>query len=244
MTLLGQPSLQAVPATTTPPASAAARFDLQADRPLVSVEDLPPQGGPQRSRPNGWDVGRPLMQGLIGATLYQQVERTGGSGPPVDGSDDSQMPTIGGGAQWKLGGEKIDFGLEALLAFSWQAGATAFASTGGGAVVAVDVDLFLFDLYGGPFASVFLGDRLRAYVGAGPMMQWGSYDQSGSALDGSGSGFGLGVYARTGLEVLIGSGTLVGFGVRWSDSTIDLSGGQGDLELDGLQLAVTFSYFN
>ena len=129
-----------------------------------------------------------------------------------------------------------------MLGFSWESGATAFASGGGGAVLAVDVDMLVFDLYGGPFASVFLGEKLRAYVAAGPLLNWVRYDQEGSALDADGDGFGVGYYARTGLELAL-PGSMLGVGVRWSDSTTDLDGGLGELELEGFQVAFTVSRY-
>lgn len=190
-----------------------------------------------------WRLGEALLQGYFGAVLYEG-ERSGGSRPSVGMDyDEMQLPTLGGGGQWKLAGEHVDFGLEGMLAFNWRAGASAYVVGGGGATVAVDVDLFVFDLYGGPFASVFLGDRVRAYASAGPLMQWAQYEESSLTGDGSSSGFGLGVYARAGLEFAVSPNSLVGFGVRWSDAEVDLGGDSGDLDVSGIQLAVTFSQF-
>ena len=87
------------------------------------------------------------------------------TGGPFEGELD-QLPLLGGGGQWKLGGRRVDLGLEGLLGLSGRADAEAFAIGGGGAAVAVDVDLLLIDVYGGPFASMFLGDKLRVYAAA------------------------------------------------------------------------------
>ncbi|MBX3463566.1 MAG: outer membrane beta-barrel protein [Planctomycetes bacterium] len=192
--------------------------------------------------PPQWRLGQPLMQGYFGANLYETVRRTGGGRPTVDGSSDglSQMPTIGGGAQWKLGGDEIQYGLEALLGFGWRSDGGAVVVGGGGAAVAVDVDLYLFDLYGGPFASMFLGDRWRLYASAGPMMLWGRYEDSTPFDDTSNSGFGLGWYARTGIELVLGGGTMIGIGARWSDAKLDL-GSDGDLDLEAWQFTLSFS---
>jgi hypothetical protein len=183
------------------------------------------------------------MQGFFGASFYDKVEREGGGTPPVDGDagDLDQMPLFGGGAQWKLGGERMDYGLEGFFSFEGRANATAFAVGGGGAAIAVDVDLMIFDFYGGPFVSTFLGDKLRAYVGAGPLIQFANYYQDLSSSHDSGSGFGVGGYIRTGLELVLPSRTMVGLGALWSDSTIDLSGGLGDLKVEGYQLVLTVS---
>jgi len=190
-----------------------------------------------------WEKGHAAMQGFFGASFYDTVERTGGSTPDVDGSDEdaSQAPVIGGGGQWKLAGERVDLGLEAMFGFSGRANATAFAAGGMGAAIAVDVDMLLFELYGGPFASVFLGDNARVYASAGPLMQWADYEQDSSVagIDEDGSGFGTGWYARTGIEFGVGHGTMAGLGVRWSDSTIDLGSDVGDLDLEGFQVVLT-----
>jgi opacity protein-like surface antigen len=186
-----------------------------------------------------WSKGQTLMQGFLGVSGYSNVEVEDAS---IDGDDGDldQLPVLGGGAQWKLGGERVDIGIEGLLAFSWRANAEAY-SVGGGTAVVVDVDMSVFELYGGPFMSFVLGDKWRAYVAAGPVMQWVDYDQSGNSLDEGGSGFGSGWYARTGLEFALPTRTLIGFGVRWSDTSTDLGGSLGDLEMDGIQALITFS---
>ncbi|MCY2958907.1 MAG: hypothetical protein NTY35_01985 [Planctomycetota bacterium] len=200
---------------------------------------------PEQRKRERWSKGQMVMQGFIGASDYQTMEVTGGSAPDVDGSgeDSAQAPVIGGGAQWKLGGSRIDFGLEAMFALSWRSNATAIVVGSGGAAVAVDVDTFLLEIYGGPVANIFLGEsqKSRVYVSAGPLMEWVSYAQGNdvASIDDSGSGFGTGWYARTGIEFAIGGGTMVGVGARWSDSTVDLDGGLGDLDLEGFQFALT-----
>lgn len=207
---------------------------------LLAQDPAPPPRS-KRKRQAGWPVGRSMMQGLIGVTDFDDVTRNDGSNDvDSDGGDLEEVPLIGGGGQWKLGGERIDWGLEGLLSIGWRANAEAFAIGGGGAVVAVDVDLLLIDLYGGPFVSLFLGDRFRVYGAVGPLMQWADYSESTSTLDQSGSGFGYGGYARAGLEMRVPGDMLIGLGVRWSESEVDL-GSLGDLEIDGLQYVVTFS---
>ena len=197
----------------------------------------------QRAGPPFWPAGHTVMQGFLGAYLLETVEQSGGSAAPVDGSDDdlSQIPVIGGGAQWKLSGDRLDFGFEGMISFGWTANATAFATGSSGALIAVDVDMLLIDLYGGPFVSMFLGDRWRLYGAAGPMMHWAEFDQEGNTVNDSGSGFGTGLYVRTGLELLVHPDLMVGVGARWSDSTIDLNDGMGDLDVEGLQVALTVS---
>ena len=83
--------------------------------------------------------------------------------------------------------------------------------------------------------------RGAAYAGAGPLLQFANYDQEFGGTSDNGSGFGFGGYARTGLELVLGSGAMVGIGARWSNSTVDLDGGLGDLEIEGTQLMLTVS---
>jgi len=241
------PSLDAAAGANTAGARGAVEADdlsLLADLQAGSMMDRRNPPPPQTSRHPYWPVGHTVMQGFLGAYEWNKVERSGGDSPDVDGSDDdlSQLPAIGGGGQYKLLGNHLDFGFEAMISFGWRANATAFAAGGSGAVVAVDVDMFLIDLYGGPFLSMFLGDRVRVYGAAGPLMQWTEFDQDGPGeLDTGGSGFGTGWYARTGLEIVIRPGLMVGGGVRWTDSSIDLNNGLGDLDLEGFQWAFTVS---
>ncbi|HEX6885208.1 MAG TPA: hypothetical protein VF530_17675 [Planctomycetota bacterium] len=220
-------------------ASAAPAASQATPTPPRSLEEY---SIPSRTAPR-WNVGQPLMQGFFGASEFERVEvDTDGPGE-VDGDrgELDTLPVIGGGAQWKLGGERLDYGLEGLMSFSWRGDAEAFVVGGGGAAVAVDVDVLLFELFGGPFASVFLGEKARLYGAAGPVMQWADYSQSGNGLGDDGSGFGVGWYARTGVELALPSRTWLGFGVRWSDSTIDLGGNLGDLDIEGLQAVLTVS---
>lgn len=200
---------------------------------------VPPPAVPQRMAPE-WRKGQSLMQGYFGVSYYDNVTVEGSGPGHVDGDkgDLDQLPVFGGGAQWKLGGERIDYGLECLFDFSWRSNATAFVVGGGGATVAVDVSMLIWEIYGGPFVSVFLGDNIRLYAAAGPVMQWAQYDQYGVATD-HGSGFGTGLYARTGIEFVLPSRTMFGFGARWSDTRTDLSGNVGDLQMDGLQILLT-----
>ncbi|MBL8862452.1 MAG: hypothetical protein JNK02_10630 [Planctomycetes bacterium] len=209
--------------------------------PTTSVQE--PLQFPEFRKRERWATRGMVLQGFFGASFYETVEQSGGSAADVDGADEdaAQAPVLGGGAQWKLGGERIDLGLEAMFAFSWRSNATAIAVGGGGAAVAVDIDMFLFELYGGPVANIFLGDSTRVYASAGPLIQWADYSQDDPLSSGSdsGSGFGTGWYARTGIEFTIMPGTMLGLGVRWSDSTVDLDGGLGDLDLAGLQAVLT-----
>ena len=225
----------AAPASA-PSAPRASPGYAAAHAPTPSQEPYPIE----RYEEGAWNPGQALLQGYFGVSSYDHVSVEGGE---IDGDEGEldQLPLMGGGGQWKVGGRRIDWGIEGLFSFAGRANAEAFAVGGGGAVVAVDVDLLLFELYGGPFASVFLGDKVRVYGAAGPMLEWADYEQETDGLPDDGSGFGGGWYARTGFEFVLPSWTLIGLGVRWSDATVDLGGSLGDLEIDGLQYMITCS---
>lgn len=235
-----RPSASAEPSGTDAFDLAPATDPASFAEPGWLLQGPPPPPPQQRRPPSGhWRQGAAALQGYFGAGFYDLSTDGGNKGELKDDSD--TFPVIGGGAQWKLAGERMDFGIEGLISFSWQGNIAAFASTGGGTVVAVDVDLLIWDLYGGPFASVFLGDNCRIYASAGPLLRWAYYDQNGPTgfTSGDGSGFGAGYYARTGIEFGVGRGTMVGFGARWSDVTMDLSGGFGDLDMHGVEALLT-----
>jgi hypothetical protein len=189
-----------------------------------------------------WSEGQTLLQGFIGWTTFSEVS-VEGDGAEIDGDrgDVDEFPLIGGGGQMKLAGERVDIGVEGLLSFGGRANAEAFVVGGGGAAVAIDVDMLVFELYGGPFASVFLGDKLRLYGAAGPLLQFIEYEQEGGGFEDDGSGFGAGFYARTGLEFVLPSRVLIGLGARWSDTSVDLGGDLGDLDVEGLEWLFTVS---
>jgi hypothetical protein len=107
--------------------------------------------------------------------------------------------------------------------------------------VVLDVDVLVLDFFGGPFLSKLLGDRVRIYAGAGPIVHFLEYSQEDETgtMDDDGSGFGAGVYGRGGIEFLLPSGTLVGFGLRYSEAEVDLGADLGDFELRGVQALIT-----
>lgn len=198
----------------------------------------------RRQRPE-WARGQAVLQGFVGTGYFQDVTLEPDAGNPVEIDSDEldNFPVLGGGGQWKLAGERFDFGVEGMIAFSWRSDVRAAQVGGGGAVVAVDVDALLVDLFGGPFVSVFLGERARIYAAAGPLLQYLEYSEEDDAslIDEDESGTGAGVYARAGIEFLLPSRLLVGLGVRASTVEVDLGDDIGDFEGDEIQALITVS---
>jgi hypothetical protein len=206
----------------------------------------PTEGGSRAAGfPLDWSPGEVLLQGYLGAKYLSEFSVNPSGTPPIELDEDEYevLPVVGGGAQLKLAGRGLDFGVEGFLEFSGRSDLEAFASSGGTAVAVFDVSLLVFEAYGGPFVSLFAGDNLRLYGSAGPLLQWVGYDQDeDSSEEESADGSGGGLYARAGLEFLLPSRKLVGFGVRWSESSIDLGDEFGDLDLTGLDVFFTYSY--
>lgn len=229
--------------TSEPGAEAYASGSL--DPYLVGLrEPLPAASSAQRGGTK-WRDGQALLQGYLGVNSIQDLSRRGGTSSDIEAGSGtiSQYPVIGGGGQFKLGGNRVDLGLEAMMSLGGRANGGAFVVGGGGAAVAVSLDLLIVDFYGGPFVSVPLGERARLYGAAGPVVQFANYHQSAApgVEAGTGGGFGVGGYARTGIELEISPGSFVGVGARWYDTSVNLSSNFGDLDIEGIEAMLTFS---
>jgi hypothetical protein len=231
--------LAAACATTDPMDRAAAP---PGQEPPFDARGLAPPEEPRF--PLDWEPGQVLLQGYLGAKYLSDFRVERGGDTPVELDDDEYevLPVVGGGAQMKLTGGGFDLGIEGFLALAGRTDLEAFAAGSGGAVLAFDVDLFLVEAFGGLFVSRFLGERVRLHGGAGPLLQWAGYDQDDGSVEEDSDGSGGGLYARAGLEFLLPSGELAGFGVRWSDSSVDLGGDAGDLDLRDLEVFFSYSY--
>ena len=193
------------------------------------------------------ELGQLVAQGMVGVSLYDQLERSGGTNPPSGPQPDDleTMITIAGAWQETLGDAWFDWGLEGGGALGYRT-ANGVVDSGGNAVD-VDVDLSLFDLYGGLFVSRHLGHRARLLAGAGPVVQFANWSQDGfdvatqTQLDQHGNGLGLGYYGRAGIEFETQSDLMLGLVVRWIDSEVSIDDGLGKLDLRGVQVMVTFS---
>jgi len=189
--------------------------------------------------------GGTLLQGFFGAFLLDQVERADDdlSADEVEPADLDTMPVIGGGAQIPLGGnERAQIGVDVGLAIAWRGDTAAFAVGGSGLTVVVDTSVSLWELYGGAYADTLRG-KWRLYGGIGPSLVFANYrlnsDDETAFSSQDGSGFGVGGWVRAGIERVVSESMLVGIGARWLTADIDLSGGLGDLEVEGTQVFIT-----
>jgi hypothetical protein len=222
--------------------------DVDAEHERLLAEHRPAQSGtgatglPRFERPR-WERGQVVLQGFIGPGYVDSVSLEGASSDvEIDASEYDEIPVIGGGGQWKLGGERVDFGLELLFSVSWRTNAIAFASSGGGAIVAVDVDTLLGDLFGGPFVNVFLGPDFRVYAALGPTLQFVDYtqqDAGGDRIESFGAGWGA--YARTGFELRLPNEMFLGLAVRRNEVDVELDSDLGTFDVDSTQIVLTLT---
>jgi len=160
-------------------------------------------------------------------------------------SSDLSLPILGGVFQQALRGDRLQFGVEGGFTFGFK-GDRATVILPNSVVIVADNDVLLADLFGGLYINRYIGRNLRLYGGVGPLLQYGRIDleyiDQFNELQGiKESGWGVGLYARAGLEVNLAPGTYVGVGVRWIDSHVNMSGPLDDLDYEAVQYMLTVS---
>ena len=208
--------------------------------------------GARSSPPEEWNeprVPRAMIQGMLGATdlsrdplaAYEEPD-----GLQVHGS--GTLFLLGAAGQFPQWGDRMQLGGECGFTVGRDAHRdTVKVHSSRAAVLAVhENDLVLGDLFAGAMVAIYPGSKLRLYGGAGPMIQYGRVDLEYEDVDGAlieidNSGFGTGLYARTGIELLFAPDTWVGFQVRWIESDVDFGGGIGDFDLEAVQYMLSVS---
>lgn len=183
------------------------------------------------------------IQALLGGVVYDDLVFETNDGDDGTYTDMSTLPQLGGAWGTLPKGEKLQFGLEAsfLLGFKFD----DVTTYNGNNAVYVDVSssLWLFDIAGGAYANLPLGNKLRLYAGAGPLMMIGIYnsDSSFGNIKVSETAYGFGAYARTGLELRVHNGGFLGAGVRGNWCNIDFSDVGGASEISGTAVFLTYT---
>lgn len=159
---------------------------------------------------------------------------------------DASLPALGGAFFKPLGGERLEYGLEAGLSLGWQGDIDTIAIGGGGVAIAGTTDVFLTDLFGGPNLTWHCGGKGRLYFAAGLVLEWASFDLEwndpvSGAVQVDDDGFGGGYYGRTGFEWELEPGTWIGLGVRFVETAIDPGGQIDDVDLRQMQYLFTMT---
>jgi len=122
----------------------------------------------------------------LGGVKFKDLEVVDkeGSGDPIK-IDVSTIPQVGGAWTTAPIGERFQYGLECsfLLGFRFDKVNSAYLG-GGGLYISISTSMWMFDLAGGPYASLFLdkNQNIRIYAAAGPSMTYVDYRSEAPAL--------------------------------------------------------------
>ena len=159
--------------------------------------------------------------------------------------DDHDVRFLGADAQKPFGGGTFKYGIETGALFRLDSDVRRFsASSGGGGgqvTVSVDVNSLLFDFFFGGYLSFEPTKWLRLNMGAGPLLIYGMRETEPEAsapediTSESESGFGAGLYARAGIDILLTEKIGISVGARISESTLSFEDTAGKVDVEGWQ---------
>jgi len=187
------------------------------------------------------------IQALVGAGRFQGNsltfhEQSAADPTVIKETDLSEMPMLGFSALYSLAGQQSQIGIEAGGIFGWRSRNTTIYSTGQQTSIRIETSLWMLDVSMGLYASHVLANRVRLFAGAGPLMLFASYsgqrDETNAlnettSVDTSENAFGVGGYARAGIEFRLPDNSFMGVCVRGIstdldfDNTVDTSGLKG-----------------
>ncbi len=194
------------------------------------------------------------VQVMLGASRYDDLafEFASREDPDVVAiSEFTWVPLLGIGGQLPFRKGDIDMGLEGGVLFGWRSERISAYATNTSISVHIRSSLFLTDLFMGPYASARLGRHSRIYAGIGPLLLFGQYDRKSDGnsdtapyhehADETSSAFGVGVYARTGIEFRLPDDSWMGIGLRVFTSDLDFDTVPGTTTLRGIQGMITYT---
>ncbi len=205
----------------------------------------------QHNTYDDWD--KPyIVQALLGAVQFEnlKIDDTSGSDDPESVEIDlSLIPQFGAAWGTLPKGDRFQYGLETSFLIGLRFDDINYISAGGnGLYVSISTSMWMFDLAGGGYASLFLDKnrKTRIYVGGGPLMTYVDYrserdEKGGVSVDNNESTFGIGLYARAGFEFRIYEAGMLGLGARGTWSSLDLSDVGGKSELTGIAAFISFT---
>ena len=196
------------------------------------------------------------VQGIVGATSIDEDEIVFNGVEGLDPNDaSSELPTlwtVGVASQQAAWGnpETTLAGFEGGLLMSFGSDNRNVTAGNGTAIITVDESIVLGDLFFGLFLSQRLGGA-RFYTGIGPVVMYGRVtgDFNERGLDNSQqiireeteSSWGMGGYARAGLEFDWATGGTFGIGVRGFYASLQFDQTLGDVDFQGVQGLVSYT---
>ena len=169
----------------------------------------------------------------------------------VEGGD-YDLPLVGLAVQKQVNRGRLELGVETGAFFSIR-GETRFVSvsgggSGGSVKVAYDNQMLVFDYFGGVYIGGRPAERLRLYAGCGPLVIYGHRqiepepDAPPEAEVESDAGISVGLYGRTGIELIITKRFILGASVRGITSGLKLESTIGSTRMEGLQYLVSIGF--
>ena len=161
-----------------------------------------------------------IVQALLGAVQFENLKFDVENGTETEEIDLSVIPQLGAGWGTVPKGDRFQYGLECSFLLGFMADDIGFYSGGGLTYIRISTSMWMFDLAGGPYASLFVDSnkKVRIYAAGGPLMTYADYrserEETGLSEDNNESAFGLGLYARTGIEFRLYEKGMLGLGVR------------------------------
>jgi hypothetical protein len=204
------------------------------------------------------DLPPTYVQAFIGAAEFDADPMTFSKASSDDPAayttnDLSSMPFLGVGGQYAFSEGNAHIGLDGTILVGWRSRDSSVSAGNGQAEVKLDTDLWLIDLAMGVYAQTIFGQHWRLYVAAGPLMVFGEYSEESEETDlevtpsaerdgsSSDSGFGIGGYARVGLEYRLANHAFMGLCVRAIDTNLEFDSALDDSGLSGVQGFITYS---
>ena len=198
------------------------------------------------------------VQAFIGAAEFDEDQMTFSKASSDDpgaytNNDLSSMPFLGVGGQYAFSEGNSHFGLDGTILVGWRSRDSSVSAGNGQAEVKLDTNLWLVDLAMGVYAQTIFGQRWRLYVAAGPLMLFGEYSEDSEEEDleatpteerkssSSDSGFGIGGYARVGLEYRLANNAFMGLCVRGVTTNLEFDNALDDSGLSGVQGFISYS---
>jgi opacity protein-like surface antigen len=186
-----------------------------------------------------------ILQFMIGEMVISNDD-------PRVSDGDYNVTLFGAAAQKPFYGEISQVGIETGGLFNWKSETRAYAASGGGGggtiAISVDVNQFLFDYFFGGYASLQPFKWFRLYVGAGPLLIYGSreteeMDPATSQVETkSDSGFSAGVYGRAGIDIIITENFIIGASIRGTKTGLSFNDTVGDVDVEGWQYFGVISF--
>lgn len=198
---------------------------------------------------NFWDKNY-TVQALLGAARFDNLKFNIQDSATPTHTDLSTLPQLGGAWTTLPKGKRFQYGLESSLLLGFQVDKVNYLYLGGGGLhVSLSTSLWTFDLAGGGYLSLFLDParKVRLYAGGGPLLMYVDYHADKEFSDNSNSEsstkteFGVGAYARTGIEYRLYEKGMLGIGARSSWVDINLSDIGGRSRLRSVGFFATFT---